>query len=532
MNSRKVETMLLSDLPILSNTQRAYFLPTHFAFLKLRWLAFWDVFYYLAHNWQGPWPTPLPTASEGNLAAFSVDANRFSRLLYGLTPDRALSPNQYEAGRKTFRDLSNLACKTGLLYETSEAEDPYLNNYGSQASRYFMLPVYHKAQSFSWPGELPTHILKPCAFIEKGWIGLAGNTYERHLLNLFLLKQALKVEPDPRRLALELMNCYETCYKHLPDVLAEEHEPPQKFEVLQRQIGKALQNLAERGLLEAVVQHFSLGIELPPSTPAPDLEWENRLNQYERKDVRRATRLRALAATGQLKPEELKAAWTTLADFNATVDFDILQGILQRRGSLQEDRVLSWREIEKAARATRSKRGTRPTENPQASFKSPLVYRLRKRNFDSGNETNLDSWQWREPLRPKAEIFINPRRVNRVKLAARVNVAGWRSFARLTTEERPQIQYLILRLLDSNGQVIFEDEPHLIDPVQSESHWNISLTESVRNWLERNTSGQDKMELHLLYLEAERSAATRHFDGSWFTLSLELAFFFRNGRIG
>ncbi len=473
----------------LNQTSLTYSLPLKLAFLDRRWAAFWDVLYYCASDaprldLTSGYPSPLP---PGPVVDLKLSSRRFCQLLWGLPAEAPLPVENWESGRKAYRELTRLAHQYGLLHHVSEDEDDELLSYGVQATnRLWLIP----------PGD--GSIVKPRALVENGWLARCGNRYERHLLNLSYHQPGLFSEASLPVLARKLLDLYREAATSLPEPL---HPRPTDGPALRRQLGQAYSVLQVRGLLTG-----GSNLPQPPAHTVEDSQ-DPRMMAYARKDPARTQQLKSLLATGNLASHELKAAWTTLAKFPQPDDFNLLRDILQRRATIPN---LSWRQVEASAQARRSKRGTRtdlPTDYKPAARRY-LNNRLENIPFGSSRLVRL-------PVRPSFDLARQ--RPARTRLQIWSRVAQWSFGAEgiSTSKEPTPPAQLKLRLLDSAGVLLYQSDPFCISPTTPTTTWKYSLDKVF-------SQPQPLHDFSLLYLELEQLSPARC---DWLTLSLRLTYF-------
>lgn len=492
--------------------QAVYYLPLPFGFIgSRRWLLFWDVLYYSAYIWQGPPFVPTTVAArklpKGSLSAFELSSNRFSRLFYGLTDTQQLSKAKYEAGRKAFAECARQAQAAGLLYKLTEDDDPYLNNFGIQAENKFLLPSYDDKPI--------TFITRPTGFVEEGWIGLIGNSYERHLINMLMLKPDLVCNDDSTILTKELKSCYEISADNLKILTLANLPFNYPAQVDSYQVQQAYRNCIAR-LGPKQLKSFDLKLFEQPVPSGKIMEGqadsllEEQLVFYDEKDAVRGQRLRSISETGLVNISEFKQIWKTLTDFYNEDNFGFLMNSLLRRQQLPlEQRQLSWNEIDSTARLLRSKRGTH-SETSRLRF--PLKYRSGKLSF-AANHT--EKGQVQKAIRPLINWQKESRRISRVKLEGWVTVPNWRYYLSLPSGARPGDVVLCIRLLDSQKQVIFEDIPRKVESTQFELKWTVLLDDSF------NYDNIGNHDLQLIYFEIQ-NCSTEPPIADWFSTSLRL----------
>ena len=505
------------DIAMQPVTHNSYSLPVSLAFLNSRALLFWEIMYYMAYNWQGPRPAFFTPYFEEPAAFFTITGPQFCRLLYGTS----VSQSQYDTGRKMLGQLSRQAHQAHLLYRFEEADDPYLNTFGSQASQNFLLPLVLPTLAF-------TQLNRPAAFVENGWIRRIGNSYEYQLFNLLSLEPLLNPDqPDFTALAERLAFYYTLIPAGLQNITTnnKNDSPSSPITQLARQIKKAWGNLRETGLHNPTALNLAFYHSYKPlSTPTPTTNHvpPAPLERYYQKNPQRADLLARLLSTGLLAPTELKAAWTTLADFSTSQDFTHLLQSLRHRETLNTSQTLSWRQVEAMARLQRSKRG-RSTVVSSLSKKPRVVFnRLNKVKFIN---TGYEGSQILScPFRPAITDASQP--LARVKLEVRVNVPNWRFYQQIVGAERLDPLTLQLRLSDSQHVLIFEDIPRQLDPKDPAQYWALSIEKFFQPL--RNKP------VDLFYFDltaaADTSTNTTNTHNTlcrtdWFSLSIRLSFY-------
>lgn len=516
-----------------------YYLPTHLAFINsVRWLDFWDILYYLAYqNYNSVVDTPCVT--------FSLTSTQFTRLLYGLPSVAKPDSADLATGRKTLSQLATLAHSYQLLQKVEDVNDLTFNTMGATAEHRLELPLCRLPKS-------PPLVAKPCSYIENGWIaGVGSGYYERHLLNFYLLQPELAGNPlSDRDLAQKLSVCYQQAAQHLPPTF--KYRP--KFSsgqlpTLQRRLGEARPSLQLRGLLDSAKCWQGVTLQTrfvrPPQSVLvtmadADKEVTKQLAEYTHKDRIRGDRLNLLWKTGLLEATEIKIAWQTLPAFYEQSDFEQLLNTLRQRTAVTgAGRKLSWHEIDRTARALRSQHGQHNQLGASSSTRPAIKLRSVDCRRNNLMPAELKAEPKLYPLRPHLDAFLaDPRRLNRVRLEVWAKVANWHFYSTLPFEKRPAPIGLKLKLLDANGQTIFADEVHPIEPTKPTTVWKIALDEAfIKNWWRNQDfsalqAGQEADRKNLFYLEIGRTDAATdtltEINSGWLNISMRLSFKPRN----
>ena len=556
-----------------SYTQPYYYLPTHLAFLNsTRWLNFWDILYYTAYQQYNPL---LPLAN--NCAILTMTTSDFSKLLFAIPPGATLSTTQRESGRKTFALLLSLAHQYGLLLNLdANTEDMSEVGYdddwqalleaGPLIRHRFKLPLY---QAQSAANRMQKWLAKPNSYIENGWIRTIGGSsslYSHHLLNLWFLSSSsasvsAQIKPGERPSlqseAEALLACYAHARKCLPDGFKQSIKT---VLVLQRQLTQARSYLQGWGLLnsagewdnqllearpacssflpQAANQHQPLSVRMEveaavvrklhtATSDNAEAAVVALLAVYAQKDKLRAARLQRLWATGLLEAQELKAVWRSLVGFWGESEFGQLQWALsQRERVTAAGRHLSWAAVVDMARVVISKRGQRNPVRPVSFASTGSKATGREiRPVRHGLQKLALPLECGEPLikfiQPRLHQFVNdPRSLGRVRLEGWAHVPNWRSFASCSTvataeaNSCPQPVWIVIRLLDAQGKLIFADEPRLICPTQATSQWKAPLDRAfVRDWwrtqdFSARTANEPNLPLFWLEIEQVQNTNT------------------------
>jgi hypothetical protein len=493
----------------------------------------------------GECPKPNFNTKWSNTTTVALTTARFSQLLLGLDSTVTLSPAQRELGRKAWNPFLNLAIEHKLLRKREADWELDFDSAGANAIYYLELPLTlnlgHQTES------LPLLIAKPRTYIENGWIAKLGSGYrERHLINLYLSQPELAKRPfAPADLAEILASFYQMSRQYLPTgFTGQPNFNINQLPTLQRRLGEAKASLQWRGLLsktgywQNAILETKLSATIPSTTPKISPVRDKVIKQladYTQKDKLRTTRLISLWETGLLKEDELGLAWRTLPAFYPQAHFEHLLFTLGQRAKVKkEGRQLSWHEIETTARALRSQRGQRKQTEPLEGKQKLRKIECRHNNLvpPSAN-ANPKIYS----LVPKIKDFVaDLRKLNRVRLEVKTNVANWRYYSKLPLVERPRPSLLKIKLLDAHGTLIFSDDSRQIEPDQATTQWSLALDqEFIKNWWRKQdfSKGQTPPVFYLEITQSESNSSDTNTNltepsGEWLAVSVCLSFFPRN----